>query len=103
VEASAVNGGVEIELAKSLPADGRIELDTVNGGVGLELPETSRATINARAVNGGVKVLELDVVNQGEPSRRRLEATLNGGGAKVNLSTTNGGVRLSRGSARPTS
>jgi Toastrack DUF4097 len=103
VEASAVNGGVAIELAKSLPADGRIELDTVNGGVSLELPESSRATINARAVNGGVKVLELDVVTQGEPNRRRLDGTLNGGGARVNLGTTNGGIRLSRASTRPTS
>jgi hypothetical protein len=103
VEASAVNGGVEIELSKSLPADGRIELDTVNGGVGLELPETSRATITARAVNGGVKVLELDVDVQGEQTRRRLEGTLNGGGARVNLSTTNGGVRVARAAGRPTS
>ena len=28
--------------------------------------------------------------------RRRLNGTMNGGGAKVNMSTTNGGVRLSK-------
>lgn len=96
VNASAVNGGVQIELAKSLSPDGRIELETVNGGVTLQLPETSRATINARVVNGGVSVTDLDVVTQGEHNRRRLDGTLNGGGARVNLETTNGGIKLSR-------
>jgi hypothetical protein len=96
IEASAVNGGVTIELAKALPADGRVELETVNGGVSLSMPESSRATISARAVNGGVRVVDLDVVTQGEPNKRRLDGTLNGGGAKVNLETTNGGVRLAR-------
>jgi hypothetical protein len=103
INASAVNGGVRMELAKALPPDGSIELETVNGGVTLELPETSRATINARAVNGGVEVISLDVVLQGEKNRRRLDATLNGGGARVNLETTNGGVRVSRAATRPTS
>ncbi len=103
IEASAVNGGVRMELASSLPPDGRVELETVNGGVSLQLPETSRATINARAVNGGVEVIDLDVALQGEKTRRRLEGTLNGGGARVNLSTTNGGVKLARASTRPTS
>ena len=28
-------------------------------------------------------------------SKRRLEGTLNGGGAKVDIRTTNGGVRIS--------
>jgi Toastrack DUF4097 len=102
IEGSAVNGGVKMELASALPPEGRVELDTVNGGVTLQLPETSRATINMRAVNGGVEVIELDVALQGEKSRRRLEGTLNGGGARVNLSTTNGGVRLSRSSIAPT-
>jgi hypothetical protein len=96
VEASAVNGGIDIELAKGLAADGHIDLDTVNGGVTLSLPETSRASINARAVNGGVRVTDLDIVQQGEPNRRRLEGTMNGGGAKVSLGTTNGGIRVTR-------
>ena len=103
VRAQTVNGGVRLELASPLPAEGRVDLDTVNGGVTLRLPETSRATINMRAVNGGVEVSDLDVAVQGERSRRRLEGTLNGGGAHVNLSTTNGGVKLGRSSTTPSS
>jgi DUF4097 and DUF4098 domain-containing protein YvlB len=92
-----------MELASALPAEGRVDLDTVNGGVTLRMPETSRATINARAVNGGVEVIDLDVVVQGEKTRRRVEGTLNGGGAHVNLSTTNGGVKVGRSSGTPSS
>jgi hypothetical protein len=32
----------------------------------------------------------------GEQNRRRLDATLNGGGAKVSLETVNGGVTIRR-------
>ena len=101
IEASVVNGGVDIELASPLDSTDTVELTTVNGGVTLALPSESKATITARAVNGGVrasddlKIAREDESNERE-SRRRLSGTLNGGGARVNVSTTNGGVRLSR-------
>jgi DUF4097 and DUF4098 domain-containing protein YvlB len=104
VEASAVNGGIEIGLDAPMSADGLVTLETVNGGVELSLTADSKATISARAVNGGVRVTDLDVQKTGEEdTRRRLEGTLNGGGARINLQTTNGGVRLSRSDAtKPT-
>jgi hypothetical protein len=100
IEASAVNGGVEFELAAPLDGTDSIEMETVNGGVELSLPSESKATIAARCVNGGVNVEGLDISKDEQGSehdrRRRLNGTMNGGGAKVNMSTTNGGVRLSR-------
>jgi hypothetical protein len=100
IEASAVNGGVEFELAAPLDSASSIEMETVNGGVELALPAESKATIAARCVNGGVKVENLDIAREAQQSdfdkKRRLNGTMNGGGAKVNLSTTNGGVRISR-------
>jgi DUF4097 and DUF4098 domain-containing protein YvlB len=101
LEASSVNGGVEIELGAPLDATASVEISTVNGGVSLGMPSESKATITARAVNGGVRVNDLDIKRDDEDSReserrRRLNGTLNGGGAKVTISTTNGGVRLSR-------
>jgi hypothetical protein len=95
VEASTVNGGVRVELTKALPADGSVSLEAVNGGVSLSLPADSRATINARVTNGGINTTGLNLELTGEQNRRRLEGTLNGGGARVSLETTNGGVRLS--------
>ena len=100
LEASSVNGGIEIEFSGTLDANASVELGTVNGGVEVSLPASSKATISARAVNGGVRVNDLDVERTEEAtsfdSKRRLEGTLNGGGAKITISTTNGGVRISR-------
>jgi putative adhesin len=94
VDASVTNGGIEIELASATNA-GSIELESVNGGVALSMPGDSRADISARCVNGGIDVHDLNVEVVGEKSRRRMEAKLNGGGARVDLETVNGGVRLS--------
>lgn len=108
IEASAVNGGVEINLGSPLDASDSIELETVNGGVQLGLPADSKATIAARCVNGGVNVDDLDITKDGDADandyerRRRLNGTMNGGGAKVNLNTTNGGIRLSQTSGKKT-
>ena len=106
IEASAVNGGVEIALGAPLDSAASLELETVNGGVELSLPQESKATIAARCVNGGVHVENLDIDREEQQSdfdkRRRLNGTMNGGGAKVNLSTTNGGVRIIRADSKPT-
>jgi len=106
LEASSVNGGIDIELGGVLGENGSIDIETVNGGVSLGLASESKATIVARAVNGGVRVDGLDIQKQEQSnsfeSKRRLEGTLNGGGAKVNVSTTNGGVRISRSSGPTT-
>jgi Toastrack DUF4097 len=92
VEASTTNGGVELDFA-SVSAD--VKLETVNGGVRVMLPESAKADILARCVNGGIGVdnLKLDTVN-GERSRRKLEGTMNGGGPKIRIDTTNGGIRI---------
>lgn len=101
VEATAVNGGIEIELAKPLDEQGSIDMETVNGGVALMLSPESKATIDARCVNGGVHVEDITITRDDEGNandwerRRKLNGTINGGGAKVRMSTTNGGVRLS--------
>lgn len=94
VDASTVNGGVRVALARALSADGSVSLEAVNGGVRLALPADSKATISARVTNGGIDISDLDVEVTGERNRRRLDGTLNGGGGRVSLETTNGGVRL---------
>lgn len=101
VEASVVNGGVDMQFAAPLDSTDTVELTTVNGGVTIELPSESKATIAARAVNGGVRVSDELKATQEEESheferRRRFNGTMNGGGARVSVSVTNGGVRISR-------
>jgi Putative adhesin len=94
LDANTTNGGVEIAL--EAVADGGVRLETVNGGVQLQLPKTAKADISARCVNGGVHVDDqLAFESTGEKSRRRLEGRLNGGGSRIELATTNGGIHIS--------
>lgn len=106
LEASSVNGGIEIEFTRPLESSASVEIETVNGGVDLGLTADSKATISARAVNGGVSATDLPVEKQAQSSsfesKRRLEGTMNGGGAKVNVNTVNGGVRITRSSGPTT-
>lgn len=97
LDASVTNGGVDIELA-SMPATGSFDMRSVNGGVRLTLPGDARADVTARCTNGGISVNGLELELEGEQSRRRVAGKLNGGGARVTLQTTNGGVRLSKSS-----
>jgi hypothetical protein len=100
IEASSVNGGVTFELASPLDATDSVQIETVNGGAELGMPSESKATITARCVNGGVHVDGLDISKDEQGNeferKRRLNGTMNGGGARVEVSTTNGGVRLTR-------
>jgi hypothetical protein len=100
LEASAVNGGVDMELAAPLSSGARVSLETVNGGVQLALPRDSEASVIARVTNGGIHTGSLPFTATGETTRRRFEGTLNGGGATVNLETTNGGIHLSEATAQ---
>lgn len=92
IKASSVNGGLVIDVA-AVAAE--INLETTNGGIRLTLPDTAKADISARVTNGGISVSELDLDQVRERTRRRLEGRLNGGGPKIDLETTNGGIRIS--------
>lgn len=97
VEARTTNGGVELELTGALASDGRVLLTSVNGGVALKVPQDTRAQVRARCTNGRVSVDDgLPMTVEGEQTRRRLDGTLNGGGGRIELQTTNGGVSLGR-------
>ena len=110
VEASAVNGGIDLDFDAPLGADAKVDVDTVNGGVELGLTGDSKATIDARCVNGGVNASEgLNIQRTGSnedsnyEKKRHLQGTMNGGGARVTLNTVNGGVRIGKSSgAKPT-
>jgi hypothetical protein len=95
LDAAVTNGGVVIELATAI-SSGIFQIEAVNGGIELSLPPDSKADITGRCVNGGIAVNDLAVQTIGEQSRRRLEGTLNGGGAKITLETVNGGLRLGK-------
>lgn len=92
VEATTTNGGVDMELTK-VPDSG-IKLETTNGGIKLRLPSDAKASISARIVNGGIDTEGLTIESTGENSRRRLDGQLNGGGPRIQLEGTNGGILI---------
>ncbi|MFP5287217.1 MAG: DUF4097 family beta strand repeat-containing protein [Thermoanaerobaculia bacterium] len=83
------NGGITAHLTE---VDGDISLRTTNGGVTLRLPESLRATVDIATSNGGIHS-DLSVEG-GEKTRRSLTGDINGGGGKLFVRSTNGGVRL---------
>ena len=93
LDASTTNGGLEIDLAK-IP-DGGVKLDCTNGGIEVRLPKDAKATISASITNGGITTGDLPIESTGENSRRRLDGRLNGGGPRLEIDGTNGGIKLS--------
>lgn len=91
IEAETTNGGIDMDVA-SVASRG-VQLETTNGSISLRVPTSARASISASTVNGGINAsaLELETTEKG---RRKLVARLNGGGAKIQLETTNGGITI---------
>ena len=97
LEVETVNGGVIVQMA-AVTSDIRIR--TVNGGVIMGLPQGLNATLEANTVNGGVIVNDSLPLQAATRERQHLSAKLgNGSGPRIDLQTTNGGVRLAGGEA----
>lgn len=92
IEASTTNGGLDVEVLRI--AEPGVSLSCTNGGISLRLPAEATATISASVTNGGIDARGL-ALETTETSRRRLAARLNGGGPAIQLSSTNGGIRIS--------
>ena len=92
IKASTVNGGVVAELTRI--SDSGVRLECTNGAIKLLLPRDTKANLSARVMNGGIHTSGLDIESSGESSSRRLEGRLNGGGPKIDLEGTNGGISI---------
>jgi len=92
VRAATTNGRIRVQLDE-VTADEDLKFSTTNGSIRLQVPADIQADLEARTVNGSIES-DLPVEVQGRLSRRRLEGAINGGGAALSLSTTNGSIRL---------
>jgi hypothetical protein len=95
VVATTTNGGVELEM-NAIAADG-IRAETTNGGVELTVPENAKAQLRATCVHGGVSLSGFTV--DGETGRNEVDGKINGGGPRITLETTNGGIRVRAGAS----
>ena len=92
ITAATTNGGVQADLSS---ISGDVTLATTNGGVRLDLPTDVKANLDAACVNGGISIDDQFKVNtQGDNSRCRVSAALNGGGPRISAATVNGGIRI---------
>ena len=114
-EASTSNGGIHVHLANNAPnapmklttSNGPIDLtidnpapsglraSTTNGSITLHLPGSTRASVHASTTNSSI-ASDFDVLKQGGSDKHHLEGTIGGGGALLDLSTSNGHIRLVR-------
>jgi hypothetical protein len=100
--ATVVNGRLAVDLG-SVTAP--VALSATNGGVVLGLAADAKADFEATALNGGVNVdPQLKLVTETSPGERAgrgsifgrtlVAGRLNGGGPKISVQVTNGGVRV---------
>jgi DUF4097 and DUF4098 domain-containing protein YvlB len=93
LDARTTNGALEIDLAK-MP-EGGVKLECTNGGISVTLPKDAKATISASITNGGIQTGDLPIETTGDNNRRKLEGRMNGGGPRLEIEGTNGGIKLS--------
>lgn len=99
VKGRTTNGGVKVDLSGSTWRGSGLDIETTNGGVKLSMPENYAANIETGTVNGGFKsdIAGLNVNNDdGEKwnRKKRITASINGGGAPIRVITTNGGIKI---------
>lgn len=85
------NGGIELRL--QAPTD--VRASTSNGGITLHLPENAGARLMASTSNSSIRS-DFEVQSRGPASKHHLEGTIGAGGPLLDLSTTNGTIRLLR-------
>jgi Putative adhesin len=87
------NSGVELDLPKNFSSN--VHIDTNNGPITLRLADGTNARLSARTSNSSIDT-EFEIKARGELSRNRLEGEIGNGGPLIDLSTSNGAIRLLR-------
>jgi DUF4097 and DUF4098 domain-containing protein YvlB len=88
---ATTNGAINLDFAKVPDAD--IVCETTNGAIVVAVPGDAKARISARVTNGGIRHSGLDLTIA-EETRRRLDASIGGGGSMISLSATNGAISI---------
>ena len=89
-----VTDNTQIEVDLTRVAESGAKLGCTNGGISLTLPTDAKASISARITNGGINTSGVNIETTGENSRRHLEGRMNGGGPRIEIDGTNGGIRI---------
>jgi hypothetical protein len=93
LNAETSNGPLDISLGPDF--SGNLRASTSNGSITLRAASEPNARVTARTSNGSIHC-DFDMRVQGEIGRNRLDGTLGRGGGLIELSTSNGTIRLAR-------
>jgi hypothetical protein len=103
VKGRTVNGGVNVALTGNTWRGNGLDVQTSNGGVHLTMPDNYAANFEAGTVNGGfssdVAGLNAEKDERGRSRSTKITTSLNGGGAPIRVTTTNGGIHISSSSS----
>jgi DUF4097 and DUF4098 domain-containing protein YvlB len=94
VDARTTNGTIALHF-DSILADNDMGFYTTNGSINITLPEKIQCNIKAKTTNGSLNT-EFPLTVKGKYHSKRIEGEINGGGAILELVTTNGSIRINR-------
>jgi len=91
VDATTSNGSIDLDLPGRLSKD--IRAHTSNGPITLHVQEPLNARMLAQTSNSSIRT-DFEVRMGGELSKHRLEGVIGSGGPNIDLSTSNGAIRI---------
>ncbi len=91
---TTTNGGIELTVKNRLLSDLRVS--TSNGGVTVRLPAVTNARVAAATSNNSI-TNEFPLTGDGATNtKKRIEGKIGNGGPTIDISTSNGSIRLLR-------
>lgn len=94
VSASTTNGGIHVSIGNA-KWSGELKERSTNGSVDVTLPASAEFTLDAATTNGGIHS-DFPITVQGSFNSKRLSGTVGAGGRDLRVSTTNGGIKLTK-------
>jgi len=91
IKVETSNGSVELRLEAARPNE--VRASTSNGSITLRMPSDTAARVRAHTSNSSIST-DFSVETQGTVSKNHLEGTIGPGGPLLDLSTSNGSIRL---------
>ncbi|MBI4907144.1 MAG: DUF4097 family beta strand repeat protein [Acidobacteria bacterium] len=91
----AVTSNGKIVLAIESHKDADVKATTSNGSITVKLPSDTRAQLRAHTSNSSISS-DFSVTTTGNISKHHLEGTIGSGGPLVDLSTSNGNIKIAR-------
>lgn len=93
VRAETRNGSIDLDLPAGLKND--VRAHTANSGIVIRLAEPVNVRVSAHTSNSSIST-DFDVRVHGDMGKNQLEATIGNGGPLLDLSSSNGSIRIVR-------